>query len=192
MIYPDGGTYNIGLATSPTNHMLEVSMKKFELCAENKINWLGRTLFQIRALISFETGTGDTVSIGDLGGWIEKEENLSHDGSAWVYDNAKVWGNAEVYGNAKVWGDAQVWGNAEVFSTDHILSITPIGPSANVLTVFRTKDLDLAFSYGWKLYTLEEFENLIAEQGKKYKATTELALKMARIHIDLATSPTNQ
>ena len=63
--------------------------KKFELTSNFKI-FLGRKLFQIKALISF----GD-VKEGDLGGYIEKEENLSHDGDAWVYGNAKVCGDAD-------------------------------------------------------------------------------------------------
>ena len=83
--------------------------KKFELTSNFKV-FLGRKLFQIRALISF----GD-VKEGDLGGYVEKEENLSHGGNAWVYGNAKVYGNAWVYGNAEVYGDAKVHGNAWVY-----------------------------------------------------------------------------
>ena len=76
-------------------------MKKFEFTGETKtISLLFRTatLHRIRAVAEF-----GLVKIGDLGGWIEKEENLSHEGKAWVWGNAKVWGNAEVWGNAKVW-----------------------------------------------------------------------------------------
>ena len=47
-------------------------MKKYEL-TENYIIFNGKKLFQIKALISF----GD-VKPGDLGGYIEKESNLSH------------------------------------------------------------------------------------------------------------------
>ena len=71
-------------------------MKKFEFTGETKtISLLFRTatLHRIRAVAEF-----GLVKIGDLGGWIEKEENLSHEGKAWV------WGNAKVCGDAKVWG----------------------------------------------------------------------------------------
>lgn len=51
-------------------------VKKYELLADSKINWFGRTLFRIKALISFTTSTGETVNIGDVGGYIEKEGNL--------------------------------------------------------------------------------------------------------------------
>lgn len=72
-------------------------VKKFELDASTKITVFGVELFRIKALISF----GD-VKKGDLGGYAEKEENLSHYDNAWVYGNAKVYGNAEVCGNAEV------------------------------------------------------------------------------------------
>ena len=57
-------------------------MKKFELTTNTKM-FLGKKLFQIKALISF----GD-VEAGELGGYIEKEENLSQADNAWVTDNA--------------------------------------------------------------------------------------------------------
>lgn len=63
--------------------------KKFELTSNFKV-FLGRKLFQIKAMVSF----GD-VKKGDLGGYIEKEENLSHGGNAWVSGNAWVYGNAD-------------------------------------------------------------------------------------------------
>lgn len=65
-------------------------MKKFELTTEQKINFLGRTLYRIKACISFTTASGDEVKAGDLGGFVEKEQNLSHDGKAWVYGNAEM------------------------------------------------------------------------------------------------------
>ena len=77
-------------------------MKKYELTGEVK-RLFGRTLYQIRALINIEV---IGVEAGDLGGFIEKESNLSQEGNAWVCGNAKVYGDAEVCGNAKVYGNA--------------------------------------------------------------------------------------
>ncbi|EDQ2394488.1 polymer-forming cytoskeletal protein, partial [Salmonella enterica subsp. enterica] len=85
-------------------------MKKFELVTEMTKEIFGKKLFRIRALISF-----GGVNKGDLGGWVEKEENLSQKGNAWVHDNARVYGDARVYDNAQVYGDAQVYGNAQVY-----------------------------------------------------------------------------
>ena len=77
-------------------------MKKYELTGETK-EWFGHTLHRIRALVAIER---HKVSAGDLGGWIESENNLAHDGAAWVYGDAWVYGNARVFGDAQVYGDA--------------------------------------------------------------------------------------
>ena len=52
-------------------------MKKFELTAD-RIKSNGVTLHRIKALIDF----GD-VKAGELGSYVEKEENLSQYGNAW-------------------------------------------------------------------------------------------------------------
>lgn len=67
-------------------------------------------LYRIRALIDF----GD-VKKGDLGGYIQREGNLSHERNAWVYDEAKVYGSAKVYGNAQIRYKSEVSCCAEVF-----------------------------------------------------------------------------
>ena len=84
-------------------------VKKYELTSETKV-FLGKTLYRIKALVQF-----GNVNAGDLGGWIEKEENLSQSGNAWVYGDASVYGNAWVSGNARVYGNASVYGNARVY-----------------------------------------------------------------------------
>ena len=82
---------------------------KYEFTGETKIVY-GRTLRRIKAIVAI----GATVAPGDIGGWIESENNLSMYGNAWVYDNAMVYDNAIVSGNAWVYGDARVFGNAWV------------------------------------------------------------------------------
>lgn len=56
----------------------------------------------------------DGIRTGDIGGLIESESNLLHDGNAWVWDNAQVCENAQVCGNAIVGDNAIVWDNAQV------------------------------------------------------------------------------
>ena len=73
-------------------------MKKYTLTKTTK-EYFGTTLYQIKALKDF-----NNVSKGDLGGYIEKEENLSQENNAWVYGNALVSGDAEVSGDARVYG----------------------------------------------------------------------------------------
>ena len=133
-------------------------MKKFELTSDFKM-YLGMKLFRIKALVDF-----GNVKAGDLGGYIEKEKNLSHNGNAWVsgnaqvygdarvcgdaqvYDNAWVYGNAWVSGNAQVYGDAWVSGNARVYDNARvsgnadILQITGLGTEHRPTTVFRAED----------------------------------------------------
>ena len=89
-------------------------MKKYEITSNTK-EFAGRKLFQIRALKDF----GD-VKAGDLGGYIEKEENLSQDGIAWVFDNACVYDNARVLCNACVCGNAYVYDNAQIYDDARI------------------------------------------------------------------------
>ena len=47
---------------------------------------------------------------GELGGFIESEENLPQSENGWVSGNAQVSGDARVSGNARVSGHAQVSG----------------------------------------------------------------------------------
>jgi len=96
-------------------------MNKYELLQDDKIEVGGRILYRIKALKDFSD-----VKAGDLGGYIEKEENLSQEDTCWVYDNARVFDdarvfdNARVYDNARVCGDACVCGNARVFGNARV------------------------------------------------------------------------
>ncbi len=63
--------------------------------------------FIIKALKDFAD-----IKAGTLGGFIEKEDNLSHECNCWDYDEALVFKNGHVYENARVYGNAKVWGKA--------------------------------------------------------------------------------
>lgn len=76
--------------------------KKYELTDETIIVD-GKILHRIKALADF-----GGVKKGDLGGFIEKEENLSQDGNCWIYNNAKVYGNAIIRDDAIVFDNAKV------------------------------------------------------------------------------------
>ena len=80
--------------------------KKYKLTDET-INLNGATLYRIEALKDF-----CGIKKGDKGGFIESENNLAHDGDAWVSDNAWVYSSASVYGNARVCGNARVYNHA--------------------------------------------------------------------------------
>ena len=89
--------------------------KKFELTENYVVNEFGTKLYQIKCIKTFKY-----AKEGELGGFIEKEENLSQKGNAWVYGNAQVYGNVWVYDNAKVYGNAQVYGNARVYDNAQV------------------------------------------------------------------------
>lgn len=91
--------------------------KKYELTDET-VFVDGHNLYRIRALKDFAD-----VKAGDLGGFVESELALSHEGNCWVYEDAKVfegaegalvWGNAQVYGDAKISDSARIYENAKV------------------------------------------------------------------------------
>lgn len=107
-----------------------------------------RILFRIRALIDDPLGRFKT---GDLGGYVEREENLPQGENGWVADaacvygnarvtggatiseyarmfgNARVFGGARIYGSACVFGNAQVYDNAEIFGKVRICGDWRIG-----------------------------------------------------------------
>jgi hypothetical protein len=56
---------------------------KYKLTDKTK-NCLGKTLYQIQALKDF-----GVVKKGDVGGWVESEENLSHEFKCWIFENER-------------------------------------------------------------------------------------------------------
>ncbi len=88
---------------------LKIMEKKFILTDRFIVSDSGKKLFQIQCVKTFKY-----ANAGDLGGYIEKEGNLSQNGNAWIYDNAQVSGSAHVYGSAQVSDDARVFGDTQV------------------------------------------------------------------------------
>ena len=135
-------------------------MKKFELTNEFITNSYGVKLFRIKALIEF-----GNVKAGDLGGYIEKEENLSHMGDAWVSDDARISGDAQVFGDARVSGDKD-YAYAHGF-----------GSCNRTTTFFRLKDGDVGVRCGCFYGTLAQFRDKVCEtHGETKKAQEYLML----------------
>ncbi|WP_273719452.1 MULTISPECIES: hypothetical protein [Bartonella] len=110
--------------------------KKFTLTNETRV--LGNhTLYRIQALKDFSD-----IKAGALGGFIEKESNLSHDGNCWVYDDALVFKNGHVYENARVYnnaivagyiyGDAHVYGKAIIYDNAYIYDNARVYENARI------------------------------------------------------------
>ena len=113
--------------------------KKYEFTGE--VHFRFPALKRIRALVDIPL---HGVKAGDLGGWIESEHNLSHEGDCWVRfpakvcgyatvmgeafvsgfailrDSATARGAARIYGRSVISGRAQVAGNAIVYDTARI------------------------------------------------------------------------
>ena len=154
--------------------------KKFELTAEFATNIFGKKLFRIKALMAF----GD-VKEGELGGYVEKEENLDHDGNAWVYGDARVYGNAwvsgnaRVYGNAQVYGDARVYGNARVSGNVRVsgdadyATVSGFGSQFRTTTFFQLKGGDIGVRCGCFYGTIEQFREKVQETHRDSKYAKE-------------------
>ena len=101
--------------------------KKYEILENDTIQVNGHKLLRIRALRNFWT-----VEKGQLGGYVESEENLSHNGNAWVFGDAKVFDHARVRDNAQVSGHASVFGNAWVFGNAKVFDHAMVRDNAQV------------------------------------------------------------
>lgn len=130
-------------------------MNKYELTDVTK--QIGDiTLHQIRALKDFRD-----VKAGDLGGWIEKEENLSQKK------------DARVSGNAGVFGDARVSGNASIKHDEDHTVIKGFGSEQRSTTFFKCSDGKIRTVCGCFYGTLEEFRKKVKETHKDSKYAKE-------------------
>jgi carbonic anhydrase/acetyltransferase-like protein (isoleucine patch superfamily) len=118
--------------------------KKYKFTEETRI-YNGRLLHRIVAIRDFLS-----IIAGTKGGWIEKEDNLSHEGDCWVrdeaivcdkacvFDNAKVAGNAivekcgHVFGEASVSVNARITDYAAIFGYARVFGAALVGERANV------------------------------------------------------------
>lgn len=114
--------------------------KKYEL-TDKIIKFEGRTLHRIKALKNFSD-----VKKGDLGGYVESEDNLSQINDCWVYGEGKVIDNAEIFDNATVKckavvrGYANMWGNSEIAGWSEIRDRATLYDEAKVDNYAIIKD----------------------------------------------------
>ena len=162
-------------------------MKKFELTDEFVTTTSGKKLFRIKALVAFRD-----VEKGELGGFVEKEENLSQYGTAWVSGDATVSGNAKVSGNAwvsgnalvsdyaTVSGNAKVSGNAWVSGNADYATVKGFGRYYRNTTFFRCKDNIVRVACGCFYGDLNEFRAIVKKThgdgklAKEYLAIADL------------------
>ena len=152
-------------------------MKKYELDLTNSKIINGKTVYRIVALKDIivdkeeiikgcnVTNKEVVVKTGDKGGYVENENNLSHKGNCWIYDEAVVFDNAEVIddvvikdnakiydraiikGSSKITGNAQVYGNAIIDNSAHIFGNARVIYGGNVYGDAKVYDNALIMDY---------------------------------------------
>lgn len=113
--------------------------KKYRL-TNDTINFGSRILHRIQAVKDFSD-----VKAGDLGGYVETEENLSQVGNAWIYHNAKVFDRAKVYDNAKIYDNAMAFNKARIYNNAIVLSNAKVYNCAKVGGRAEVRDNALIF-----------------------------------------------
>ena len=161
-------------------------------------------LYRVKALKDF----GD-VKKGDIGGYVQSEDNLSHEGYCWIYDNAKIYGNARIYGdsqvldyavidgNARIYGDSQIWnyavidGDAEIKTGRHIgyieekfKNVLYIQCKVSLITVYTDMNNIIKCNIGLqKRMTLEGLLKRIEEDGGMNEHEEEYVRIMQNAHL---------
>jgi hypothetical protein len=83
-------------------------MKKFELDYSSSTTYRGRTLYRIKALMTFTTTSGEIIYKDELGGYVQSEKNLDQNGTSWIFKGAIAMDDARVLNNAQLHHDALI------------------------------------------------------------------------------------
>lgn len=104
----------------------------------------GVTVHRIRATADF-----NDVKRGDLGGFVESDDNLNGDlgCKCWVYDNACVYGRAFVDGDAVVKDNAIVYDDAIISSRSKVMGNAKVHGYSRLLDRAVVKDDADVFGY---------------------------------------------
>lgn len=135
--------------------------KKYKMTNQT-MEYNGHTLHRIKALIDIPGPI--PVHKGHLGGWIESERNLSHNGKAWIFNEAKVYDyaivqddayitdfvevsccaiisdRATIINKAKVYGAAYVYGDSFVMDNSVIENFAKVHGHAYITDKSRISD----------------------------------------------------
>ena len=155
--------------------------QKYELLDHDTVTTpSGLVLKRIRALVAIDS----LVAAGELGGYIESEDNLAWGGNAWVSDNAWVSGNAWVSDNALVYGNALVSGNAWVEKRTDLFWISIIGSENGTYTAFKNKDGGILVNRGCFSGTLEEFTDAVNKRHEgKFNQEYQLVIELTKLRL---------
>ena len=160
--------------------------KHFELTDKFIINAFGIKLLQIKCTRKIKH-----ADVGDLGGYIEKEDNLSGDawvcGDAWVSGDAKVYGNAQVCGDAQVSGNAQVSGDAKVSNNNEHCGFDCFGSANRHTHAYKTQSGKVEIICGCFRGSIEEFEEQVKKthQGNEFERQYMAIAEVIKIKLGL-------
>ena len=148
--------------------------KKYELIKSKYIVTNdGVVLYRIKALKDF----GD-VKAGDIGGYIESENNLSHDGDCWIYndaiakDRAKVLDNAIIKDYAYVSNKAIIAGNSKVYDHSIVIGDATVNGTSEVYG-YATVGSGTNLNHAIKIYAFDSV-NGIVDASNNYNYTSVL------------------
>ena len=139
---------------------------KYQLTA-NKIKVDNRTLHQIQLMRSIPRY--DLV-MGELGGYVEHEKNLSFEGDCWLeasrrgyfpiaYGNAKVTENARLFGQVIINGNAEISGNANIHAAKSWKITVTDNARVSENAFIRNKFCDCDLYIGNNLSVTEDLEH---------------------------------
>lgn len=144
--------------------------KKFELTDKFVFNTFGIKLFQIKCTKSFKY-----AKEGDLGGYVEKDENLDQESDAWVS------------GDARVYGDAWVYGDADIENDNNHCGFDCFGSCNRHTHAYLTKDNKVEITCGCFRGSIEEFEKEVEKthSGKIYEKQYKAIINVIKIKFGL-------
>ena len=132
--------------------------KKYKLLKSDTIKVADKTLYRIKALRSFNTINNMYVNKGDLGGYVESEDNLSQEDNCWIFDNSIVMDRCTVSDGSVVLNNSKL-----VYDT-HLLNCSKVNNSTLVskLNISRStiSDSSVSISYG-EIHDCSLFETTI-------------------------------
>ena len=92
-----------------------IKVHTFKSCiSDGEMSIVEIKLYRIQALKTFTKpgGYNPVVHVGELGGYVEAEDNLSQDGTCWLFDKARVKDGGKVLGDAIVYDKSLISKNA--------------------------------------------------------------------------------
>ena len=149
--------------------------KKYEILMDEKntIEWKGHTLHRIRALRDF----GD-IRKGDIGGFVENENNLSHKGNCWIYDDAKAMDNSIMYDNSRICDKSELHDDSEMYNYTRMYDYSEL--HNNSIMNDNSEMHDISKMYGnsimyddSEMYGDSELNNQVKLYGKLFSKVDE-------------------